>query len=107
MPTVRLSGSVTPVGFLWQNSGPRTLTWNDHGIHVSMLLTIADSIVTADCTVDTDAEKYLGRLYAIAFHTIRSVVDVVAFTTGFGLTLIIDTCTLPGKTTRTSQKWRR
>jgi len=94
MAIVHFAGYVTPSGFVTK-FGPMDMAWADGGFKAKMTLEILDSKVSAVCEID-DANLY-GVLFVYVLHAIRGLVDLMSFNTGFGLTLIIDTCTLPGR----------
>jgi hypothetical protein len=100
MPKVTFTGFVVPSGVLKQ-AGRGPLLPQDPGLpNLSVTYAITDSSVVVDCELDHLDANSIGRLHLWVYILAREIVDVVSFTQGVGLTLILENCTLPDGTSK-------
>jgi hypothetical protein len=100
MPIGFFSGRVLPSG-LGMSLGNATrirLGASEFGGAVVFTIAIINAEIDIDCEVEEYQDDRLGYLHARAFDLARACVDVVAFGTGQGMTVILDTFTKPDGT---------
>jgi hypothetical protein len=96
MPTVRFNGRVFPFVYDISVSGHPKVTWVDDetGVTFKFIITIQKGDIQIDCHVEPYNEsKDLTSLFIRAYDVTRTSLDLTAFNTGYGLTLLIETYT--------------
>jgi len=103
MPTARFTGRVLPTGVNTSIPNQPTFRWkaDELGLDMTFRVHIQDSAIRIDCDLNKFEDTYLVPLFMRAYDIARACVDLAAFATGNGLTVIVEEFTDPtGATTR-------
>jgi len=103
MPRVRFSGRVFPFVYDVTIKEHPKVTWFDDETDTTIKfeVSIKNGEIEIDCDLDRyDEEKYIASLYMRAYDVVRTSLDLVAFNTGYGLTVLIENYTGPFGETR-------
>lgn len=97
MPTVHFRGRVLPLSRKISFGLLPQIEWGEAatGVERTFRITIWENVVHVECEMNQYTESDLGHIYARAHDLARSAVDLLAFRTGFGMTLVIETYTDP------------
>jgi len=97
MPTVRFTGRVLPTALSVSIANRPTFHWkaDELGLDMSFQVHIQDGSILIDCEVNTFEGAYLVPLFMRAYDLARAAVDLAAFSSGNGLTAVLDTFTDP------------
>jgi len=101
MPSVRFTGRVLPAALNVSIPNHPTFTWkaDELGLDMTFHVQIQDGSITIDCDVTKfDESAHLLPLFVRASEIARTCVDLVAFTTGNGLTAVLEIFTNPAGT---------
>jgi hypothetical protein len=92
MAKIQFLGRVLPE-FIKVNMPPRDVLWQeaDTQAETTMHLRIFQSIINIECESNIYSKDNLAPLYMRAFDLARASVNLVAFASGEGLSLILDT----------------
>jgi len=98
MPTVSFLGKTFPsISVKLSYTNPLPITWLvDQAGQVAFKVKIENSDIQVDCTVSTYTEKTASALLRPAYDLARGMVDLAAFSCGFGWFVFIDTFIDPG-----------
>jgi hypothetical protein len=102
MPKVRFGGRIFPFEIKVSIQDHPQINWKDteNDLDITFAITIQNSTVTVDCEVNRFEQSLITPLYMRAFDLARATVDLVAFSSGYGFTVIFDNFTSPtGETT--------
>jgi hypothetical protein len=101
MPIVRFTGQVLPDVMQVTIKDHPSIDWYDAdaGIQCSFRISIQQGKIEIDCICDKYEDADLSRVYMRAFDLARATVDLTCFSTGFGLTVILDRYTNPSGST--------
>jgi hypothetical protein len=98
MPVIKFGGKVLPEVIKITITDHPAINWlgSEYGLEISFKISIHEGVVVVECTLnqynhDTD----LVRVYMRAFDLVRATVDLTCFSTGYGLSVILDTFTNP------------
>jgi hypothetical protein len=96
MPTIYFGGRILPTAIQITINDHPTINWKDSELDLDIAFTI--SINTGEVRVVCELSKFdqrehLARIYMRAFDLVRATVDLTSFSTGYGLTVIIDSFT--------------
>jgi hypothetical protein len=96
MPTIQFGGQVLPAVIQITITDHPTINWKDSDSDLDIAFTI--SIVKGEVKVACELNKFeqdehLVRVYMRAFDLVRATVDLTSFSTGYGLTVVIDSFT--------------
>ncbi len=105
MPTIIFSGRVTPKSIHVSLATLRIEVGYGEGTTVDGLQTefefsIKNSVVEVRCHLNRFLERDYNHLVALALEVARSSVDLMAFSTGIGISLTIDMVTFPDGSSR-------
>jgi hypothetical protein len=97
MPIVKFTGRVLPDVMLVTITDHPAIDWYDAdvGINCSFKISIQHGVIEIDCILDKYQDSDLARVYMRAFDLARATVDLTCFSTGYGLTVILDRYTNP------------
>jgi len=95
MPKVTFTGYITPSGFLEQAERENMSPQDPELPGVRIGYRITDSRFVADCELDNADLNSVNRLHTWVYHLVRQNLDIIGFVHGIGLTLIVETCTMP------------
>jgi hypothetical protein len=98
MPTIAFGGRVLPAVIQISVADHPTVNWWDDEMQmtISFKITIQQGIVAVLCEVHKfDQATHLVGLYMRALDLVRATVDLTCFSTGYGLSVIIDSYTNP------------
>lgn len=100
MPTVRFLGKVlpAPVQISFTDIPLGKWKWEEEGINIGISVRINRSFVEVDCEVPTYKSEYFVELYRRAFDVARTCVNVAAFATGYGVSLVLESFVGPDGT---------
>ena len=91
MPKVILTGRVFPachqISF---SSNPLDWIWQEKKLTLHFDVRIEKSVVTVECTLDRFEPEYFVEIYRRAFDIIRSAVNLAAFSSGTGYSVILE-----------------
>lgn len=91
MPKVRFTGKILPSAFHITINNPPSLNWKIDGVDVGFVARIVDDAVSVECELENfSASQHLTELYRRALDIARASVDLIAFATGHGVTVILD-----------------
>ena len=91
MPKVILTGRVFPACYqISFSSNPLDWRWEEENLTLRFDVRIEESIVTAECTLDRFRPEYFVEIYRRAFDIIRSAVNLAAFSSGIGYSVILE-----------------
>lgn len=94
MPTIRLTGRISPDIGLTTSGGP--FYFHNPLIPITVKsFEISREAVSVECEIENLEPDTLNLMFFYVFPAIRSIVDAAAFVTGRGTTLILDTGTMP------------
>jgi hypothetical protein len=98
MPVIKFGGRVLPQVIQVTITDHPAINWADadHGVEIAFNISIQQGVVTAVCALNKfNPETDLVRVYMRAFDLVRATVDLTCFSTGYGLSVILDTYTNP------------
>lgn len=72
--------------------------WLEQNIEFQFRVIIGNSFVNVECELDRYNDTYFDELYKRASDIARTAVNLVAFATGYGLTLVLETFIYPDGT---------
>ncbi len=101
MPSVRFTGRVLPAALRVSVPNEPTFNWkaDDLGLDMAFRVRIQDGSIVIDCDVNKfDESAHLVPLFMRAYDIARASIDLAAFATGSGLTVVLETFTDPGGT---------
>jgi hypothetical protein len=94
MQTILFTGRVLPA--IHTLTVPKySLTIADRNLTTDLIVEIQDSSVTVSLFVEQFAQEMLGELCRRAIRVAKASIDLVSFSTGKGLILVLDRVTLP------------
>lgn len=97
METLRFDGRVLPTVVQVTIQDHPVINWNspDENLNLTVKISIQQSMISVECeTAKYDPNK-LPHIYNRAFDLSRAAVDLIAFQTGYGLTVIFEKLILP------------
>jgi hypothetical protein len=104
MPKFTFSGYIIPKNAQITVNNPPRIEWKAPESNLSMVFSysINDGIIRVDCEADRDdAPHQTSQMHMRALDIARTTVNLVAFTSGHGISVILDTLIDPqGKETR-------
>jgi hypothetical protein len=92
---IRFTGRVLPAFHTITADNTQRIDLSDEAFRSVIAIQIKDSVVTVDCDVDSYRAEMTGELYRRAFRLAKAALDLISFSTGNGLFLILDHCTPP------------
>jgi hypothetical protein len=98
MPVIKFGGRVLPAVIQVSLNEDPIIDWrdSDRETDINFKISIREGIVEVYCTLDKyDPQIDLIRVYMRAFDLVRAAVDLTCFSTGYGLSVILDTYTNP------------
>src|SRR5689334_13233148 len=98
MPTIYFHGLAQPSEVQVSIQDHPTINWHDGETAVDIAFTIAieKSRIQVKCDLSSfDHERDLVRVYMRAFDLARATIDLTCFSTGWGLSVILDRYTNP------------
>lgn len=102
MPTARFTGRVLPAALDVSIANRPTFNWkaDELGLDMTFHVQIQNGSIAIDCEVNKfDASAHFVPLFMRAYDIARASADLAAFTTGNGLTIILDSFTEPAGAT--------
>lgn len=92
MHTIKFFGKVTPIGTQMSITAPVKMIFNtpDLGFYLECTISVDNSGVVVDCRFDKLIPHYESIVHVHATIAARSLVDLIAFSLGCGITLIFD-----------------
>lgn len=96
MPLIKFAGRILPAVIQLTIKDHPVVHWHDDqtGVEMDFTISIQAGIVTVECELtDFQRERDLVRVYMRAFDLVRATVDLTCFSTGYGLSVIIDSFT--------------
>jgi hypothetical protein len=103
MPKVQFAGRIFPEAIQLSIKDHPQINWKDdeNDLDINFAISIQKGAVTVDCDVNKfDPALHLTSLYMRAFDLARATVDLTAFCTGYGFTVLFEKFTSPnGETT--------
>ena len=93
MQTVHFLGRVFPEPVNVTLSSPPVITWQatEIGASLEFVTHIVDSHIDIECRLTGYLPEYFALIYMRAFDICRAQVDLVAFKSGLGLTVVLET----------------
>src|SRR5229473_474973 len=100
MPTARFTGRILPAALNVSLASQPTLHWkaDELALEMSFHVQIRDGSILIDCDLNKFEDDYLIPLFVRAHDIARACVDLTAFATGNGLTVILEEFTDPSGT---------
>jgi hypothetical protein len=98
MPKILLLGRVLPMAASVNISELPTTNWKapDAGLDMNFKVHIQNNNIVVDCEINKwDKNRDLMNVYMRALDTTRAIVDVISFSSGIGLTTLLDTLVEP------------
>jgi hypothetical protein len=98
MPVIKFGGRVLPAVIQVTINDLPAINWvdADNGVEISFNISIQHGAVGAICSLNKfNPETDLVRVYMRVFDLVRAAVDLTCFSTGYGLSVILDTYTGP------------
>src|SRR5262249_7521046 len=97
MPTARFTGRVFPTALNVSIANEPTFNWkaDELGLEMRFRVRIRDGSIVIDCDLNKFESAYLIPLFIRAHDIARTSVDLAAFATGNGLTMILEEFTDP------------
>jgi hypothetical protein len=101
MPTVRFTGRILPAALNVSVANRPTFRWNadELGLEITFRVHIENGSIQIDCDLGKFEEAYVVPLSMRAHDIARASVDLIAFATGNGLTVMLEEFTDPTGTT--------
>ncbi len=102
MPVIRFDGRVLPAAIQVSVQDHPSINWKDaeEDLDIKFTISIRNGIVSVECEVEKfDQDVHMVRIFMRAFDLARATVDLVAFNSGYGLTVVFDTFTSPSGVT--------
>jgi hypothetical protein len=98
MPTARFSGRVLPAALNVSIENRPVFHWkaDELGLDMTFRVEIQNGLIRIGCDVNKFEDSYLVPLFMRAYDIARASVDVAAFATGSGLTVILEEFIDPG-----------
>ena len=94
MSIVTFSGRIFPACYqISFSSNPLDWKWQEENLNLHFETRIEKSIVTVDCTLDNFKPEYFVEIYRRALDIVRSAVNLAAFSSGIGWTVIFESFT--------------
>lgn len=92
MPKIQFIGRVLPEAIKVSVQAPE-LKWKCEALGVEPIfrVKIGNSFVNVECEIEKFDPSYVGELYRRALDLARASTNLVAFATGYGLTVILET----------------
>jgi len=91
MPTVTFLGRVFPACYeISFSSKPLDWKWQEENLTLHFDCRIEKSIVTVKCTLDKFRPEYLAEIHRRALDIVRSAVNLAAFSSGTGYSVIFE-----------------
>ena len=93
MPKVSFLGKVFPEAYQLSISSLPIIRWESPDVGLTWLITIKieKNVVTIECDVNRYSASELIITYMRAFDQVRSAINLAAFATGIGFSVVIDT----------------
>jgi len=98
MPIIKFSGRILPTVIQISISDHPAIEWLDdeRNNQISFKITIHQGVIGVECSLSKfEADIDLVRIYMRAFDLVRATVDLTCFSTGYGLSVILDAYTNP------------
>jgi hypothetical protein len=98
MPTVKFGGRVLPPVIQISIKDHPSIRWHDDEMKtdIDFNISIQAGLVRVECNLSQyDQNSDLVRVYMRAFDLVRATVDLACFSSGYGLSIIIDNYTNP------------
>ncbi len=96
MVTIKFFGRILPTGIHIHTESPEvTWKWAEENINVILRVYIVDSKVTVECDLPIFKDDYVTEIHKWATDLSRACVNLAAFSSGIGLTTIIDEIQFP------------
>jgi hypothetical protein len=89
MPTIHFLGQVFPRRGLGFSDSP-TLTLNYDNLSVNLTIHVHNSDIDVECEMDNYDRSFVDRLHLHVLQLTRSCIDTCAFTSGTGLTTVLE-----------------
>ena len=96
MPTIHFGGRILPTVIQISIKDHPTINWTDSELDLDMAfkISIENGEVRVACELsEFDQSEHLARIYMRAFDLVRATVDLTSFSTGYGLSVLIDSFT--------------
>lgn len=92
MPILKFTGRVMPDVMHVTITDHPAIDWRDTGndSNCSFNISISKGLIEIDCILDKYEEIHLSEVYRRVLDLARATVDLVCFSSGYGLTVIID-----------------
>jgi hypothetical protein len=91
MPTITFVGRVFPAYYqISLSSKPLDWKWGEENLILHFDCRVEKSIVTVACTLDRYRPEYFGEIHKRAFDIIRSAINLAAFASGVGYSVIFE-----------------
>lgn len=106
MPKIQFQGRVSPAGAACNISGLPTAHWphTELGLEMTFTFTIEQGVVVIDCELNKwNRKQHYIHAYMRALDMIRAAVDLCVFSTGIGMTVVLETLIEPDGTKSTLQ----
>ena len=100
MPKVQFIGQVLPEIMTISVRSGLTFNWGypELGLEISYMVEIANSVVTVNCETNRFTGDDLTALYRQAHDIAQASVNLVAFSVGLGLVVVLHTAVSPNGT---------
>jgi hypothetical protein len=96
MPTIKFFGRVLPSHIHISGYGPQvTWAWQEENLNLVFRPKIQNSATEIECDVDPYKESYISELFKRASDLAKIAVNMAAFTTGYGLAVVLETMVDP------------
>jgi len=95
MERVRFTGRILPAIHTLTVNGAQTVNMANRDFATTVTVEIQNSIVSVDVDLEKFEHKLVGELYRRAYKIARTSIDLVSFSTGKGLLLVLDTFMQP------------
>jgi hypothetical protein len=102
MPTVKFLGHVIPSAIQVSVSPIPEASWEEPsvGLKMKFRVVIEQSVVTVDCDINDYKDEYISILHMRALDLSRATVDLMAFATGYAVSVFFDSFTKPDGSTQ-------
>jgi hypothetical protein len=92
MVTVKLTGRVLPPHIIMSAQAPELRwKWDEEKLEPKFRVKIENSLVTVECDIDRYEPRFISEIYKRGSDLARATANMVAFDTGYGLVVMLDT----------------
>jgi hypothetical protein len=92
MPKVQIVGRVLPEPVKISVESPEVKwKWEEKNLELGLRIVIKDSLITAECEIERYEPEFITELHKRVSDLTRASVNMIAFASGYGLSISLDT----------------